>query len=332
VTRSVAVIGAGLAGLQVARRLTDAGFDVRLFEKSRGVGGRMSTRRTDRGTFDHGAQYFTARDPRFQKQVEAWRDRGAARAWAGRVVRVSRGGVVDEAREAERFVGAPRMNLVARDLLGEIPIELGVRIETVCREDEGYLLRSEAGEQYAGFDLLVCAVPPAQAVPLLAVAPGFAALAEEVRMLPCHATMLEFEAPIAVDFEGAFVEEDASESLAWIARDDSKPGRPEGTRWVLHARGEWSEAHVYDGSEEVGETLERAFAELLDAPLPPLLSRSTHRWLFARVANGLSGEVRFDPESGVGLCGDWLRGDRVEDAFLSGDHLAEAILDATAPA
>ena len=64
-----AVIGAGLAGLRVAHRLAEAGAQVRVFEKARGAGGRMSTRRTDFGAFDHGAQYFTARDPRFREQV-----------------------------------------------------------------------------------------------------------------------------------------------------------------------------------------------------------------------------------------------------------------------
>ena len=92
----VAVIGAGLAGLHAARRLHDAGAEVRVFDKARGSGGRMSTRRTDFGAFDHGAQYFTARDPRFRAQVEKWVASGAAAPWPGKVVRLAEGSPVRE--------------------------------------------------------------------------------------------------------------------------------------------------------------------------------------------------------------------------------------------
>ncbi|MCU0764322.1 MAG: FAD-dependent oxidoreductase, partial [Hydrogenophaga sp.] len=57
--RHIAVIGGGMAGVVCARTLVQAGHRVTLLEKSRGFGGRMSTRRTEFGSFDHGAQYFT---------------------------------------------------------------------------------------------------------------------------------------------------------------------------------------------------------------------------------------------------------------------------------
>ena len=66
----IIIIGAGMAGLTCARRLTYAGMDVRILDKGRGIGGRLATRRTDTGlTFDHGAQYVTARGPGFQRTV-----------------------------------------------------------------------------------------------------------------------------------------------------------------------------------------------------------------------------------------------------------------------
>lgn len=73
---SVAVIGAGFAGLTVARHLLDAGHAVHLFDKGRGAGGRMSTRRQDGHEFDHGAQFFTAREESFRRAVEEWRSTG----------------------------------------------------------------------------------------------------------------------------------------------------------------------------------------------------------------------------------------------------------------
>ena len=82
----VAVLGAGLSGLTCARRLTEQQHTVKVFEKARGPGGRMSTRRAGPLRFDHGAQYFTVRDTRFAAAVERWRAAGIVAAWEGRIV------------------------------------------------------------------------------------------------------------------------------------------------------------------------------------------------------------------------------------------------------
>ena len=79
----VAVIGAGLSGLACARLLSEAGTRVRVFDKARGPGGRMATRRQGDLRFDHGAQYFTVRDPSFRRALEQWQADGLAGALAG---------------------------------------------------------------------------------------------------------------------------------------------------------------------------------------------------------------------------------------------------------
>src|SRR5689334_18811616 len=84
--RQIAVIGAGMAGIACARTLAQAGHNVSVFDKSRGVAGRMSTRSTTFGTFDHGTQYFTVRDPRFARALET--AKGINKAWSASSVRV----------------------------------------------------------------------------------------------------------------------------------------------------------------------------------------------------------------------------------------------------
>ena len=54
-TERVAVIGAGLAGLTAAARIAAGGAAVTVYDKSRGLGGRLATRRSPQGSFDHGA-------------------------------------------------------------------------------------------------------------------------------------------------------------------------------------------------------------------------------------------------------------------------------------
>lgn len=318
-----AVIGAGLSGLRVVHRLAEAGAQVRVFEKARGAGGRMSTRRTDFGAFDHGAQYFTARDPRFREQVDAWVERGVAARWPGRVVRLAEGRVLAEESGSDRFVGAPKMNAVARDLLGSVEADFGVRIETLQRGAGGWTLRCDAGFEFGEFDVVVVAVPPAQALPLVTSSDALRAAIAGVRMWPCHATMLGFESPVEVAFDGALVE---SESIAWIARNDSKAERGKANCWVVQSQAEWSERHVEEEPATVGAQLEAEFAQVVGVDLPPVGYRATHRWLYARPANPLDGATLFDAGAGIGVCGDWTRGDRVEDAFVSAEGLVDAIL------
>ena len=67
--KSVAVIGAGMAGIGAARLLVEEGCRVVVFDKSRGLGGRCATKRWEGHSVDHGAQYFTMRDADFSQAV-----------------------------------------------------------------------------------------------------------------------------------------------------------------------------------------------------------------------------------------------------------------------
>src|SRR3990167_5715659 len=105
----IAIIGAGIAGLACARRLQLAGVSVTLIDKSRGPGGRMSTRRGEQWQCDHGAQYFTARQPLFRAEVQRWLKAGVAARWQPRLSVFGGSQVHELDPSLERFVGVPRM-------------------------------------------------------------------------------------------------------------------------------------------------------------------------------------------------------------------------------
>ncbi len=318
----VAVIGAGLAGLTAAHELVAQGISVRVFDKSRGVGGRMATRRRFPNDFDHGAQYFTARDPGFRAQVAKWEDEGVVQSWEGTIV--SLGATSDRKATTTRYVGAPRMTAAPKALAAGLEVQLSARVVALDRDAQRtWSLTTEDGLHDRGFSHVIVATPAPQAAPLLSASPSLQAAAAAIPMLPCHAAMIRFERPVEVAFDAAFV---ADPFLAWAARNRSKPGRPDGEAWVLHSTTAFSQAELETPPEELAAPLLEALAPHIGR-LPPVRSTDVHRWLLARAERFVGEPYLYDQESALGLCGDWLLGDRVECAFRSGAALARFMLE-----
>lgn len=321
----VAVVGAGIAGLTAARTLRDHGVPVTVFDKSRGPSGRMSTRRADEGEqFDHGAQYFTARDPAFRWRVEAWAQAGVVARWEARFGTLGPDGFSPEPPPGPRWVGAPRMSRIGRHLAEGLDLETGVRITELERAGHGWTLRDSGGDDRGHFDRVLLAVPAPQAVPLLSAAPALSARAASARMVACQALMLAFDAPLELPFDGVRVR---GGPLAWLARDTTKPGRPSGERWVVHATPAHSAAHLEESPESAATRLLAAFQSLTGVTATPRRAVA-HRWRFARPADDrVEGErAHFDPDLNLGMAGDWLVGARVEGAWQSGAALAGRVL------
>jgi photolyase PhrII len=321
----VAVVGAGVAGLTCARTLADHGFGVTVFDKGRGPGGRTATRRADPGlAFDHGAQYFTARDPHFVRFVEAWAERGVVAEWAGRVVRAENGAIADTGPQP-RFVGVPGMSAVAAHLAADLTVRRETRIATATRAAGGWELTADGGAGHGPFEFLVVALPAPQAAELVAPHP-LAAAASAVPMAPCWAVLAAFADRIDVPWDGAFVH---ASPLSWVARNSSKPGRPRGPDcWVLHANPVWSADHLEEPPEAVGPPLLDAFAAVTGGPRPETVFRAAHRWRYSLGSDPAGRTALFDPGVGLVVCGDWLAGGRVEGAFLSGGAAAGCVLRA----
>lgn len=319
---NIAVIGAGIAGLRLAQRLKSDGMNVQVFDKARGPSGRLSTRRSSGGSFDHGAQYFTVRSPAFAAQVDAWLEQGVVATWDARVVTMAEGRTESESDSPMRFVGAPRMSAIARHLEADLETSFGTRILSVERDGAKFLLEVERGEPLSGFDTVISAAPAPQAVSLLAASEALSEQAGQVDMLPCHALMVRFESAVECDFDAAFVR---SQDVSWAAHNASKPGREFDPSWVFHSTPQWSEAHLEASSSETCEALLRAFEQALGRRLPDVSFFSAHRWLYARPTCALADGPLWDETIGLGACGDWTLGDRVEDAFMSAESLANAI-------
>ena len=317
----VAVIGAGMAGLTCARTLADHGLEVVVFDKGGRPGGRLATREAEAGEYDHGAQYFTVRDPGFERRVASWREAGLVAQWRGRIIRADANQRAPVSATTRRFVGVPGMNSIAAHLAADLDVCSRKQVGSVTRRDGRWFLTIGAREE-GPFDSLVLAVPAPQAIPFLETLPELTRQVESVQMNPCWAVLVSFPSAIDTDFDGAFVD---GSPLSWASRNASKPGR-QTESWVLHASHEWSAEHLEDAPQLVIDALLGAFADLAQCALPRPIDLQAHLWRYALSAASLAAPCLSQQDAGIVVCGDWCSGPRVEDAFLSGSAAAGRLL------
>ena len=321
----VAVVGAGLAGLTAARILDEQGFATVVVDKGRGAGGRMSTRREGAYRFDHGAQYFTARDARFRRHVVAWRERGLIEAWRPRIAVLGEPPAFEDP-SLERYVALPGMSAVCADIATRLPdCRFEWEVATARHADAGWTLRSTTGETVSA-DALIVAIPPEQARALLGEAVAGSDL-EAMEMLPCWTVMAAFDRPLLPDHDAAFVNDGP---LSWIAGQDSRPGRDAAQAWVLHAGPDWSRENLERTPDEAGAAVLDAAMQLPIAQTVKVTASWTHRWRYARAREPLNEGALWFSERLLAIAGDWCHGSRVEGAFLSGAAAAGRILAAAA--
>ena len=321
--KRIAVIGAGLSGLIAARTLQDHGHRVTVFEKSRGRGGRAATRRAGDLQFDHGAQYFTVRDPAFYRAVAAWQERGLVEEWPlllGRLVN----GVIQASPDATpRFVAVPGMNALGKHLADGLDLRAETRVAPPRRRHDRWELTNEEDIVLGEFDIVIVAVPAPQAKAMLhSAVPALAAQAASVKHQPTWAVLLAFSESERLAHNGLFFDQGP---LSWAAENSSKPGRS-GNTWVLHASAAWTHAHLDADPKQVAEQLADWFCARTNLDRSAVRHLDAHRWRYSLVANPLDVGAFWDSDLNIGACGDWCQGARIEGAFLSGQAIAGRIL------
>lgn len=305
----IAVIGSGMTGLACARGLSDAGHGPIVFDKGRGIGGRLATRRTPDGRqFDHGAQYITATSLPFQALLKQAETTAAAAVWA-------------DGSDRPHVVGTPGMSGLAKHLGRGIEIHQGAEVTALREMNPGWSV-TVAGRAEV-FDRVVVTVPAPQLSDLLGPDHPMSREVAAVRLDPCVTLMAAFDP----DAQRPFITRaDPDAALAWIAQDSSKPDRPAPVCWVAQASAAWSAAHLDLDPDVLAALLLPMLCEELGTEARAVRYAAAHRWRYARVAVPLGRPFARDASGTLYAGGDWCLGARVEAAWTSGDAIAQDIL------
>lgn len=318
----VAVIGAGLAGLVTARELAQE-HTVTVFEKSRGVGGRMASRYAGAYRFDHGAQFFTARSRAFQRFLQPLIDSGVVANWQGDFAELQGAEIITrrEWRDSPaHYVAVPGMNALAQNLASNLDVQLNTTVTELQRENAGWLLRDDTGQELGRFDWVIVALPAAQTSRLIGEHAELGGLAADATMLGCYALMLGFAHPLPLPWQAAVVRDS---DLSWVSVNSSKPGRAAVFTLVAHSTNAWAEDHIEDDLANVQQHLVAELSRITGCDCSSADHCDLQRWRYANIDPQSGARCYYDEQMKLAACGDWFIHGRVEAAFKSARSLLQ---------
>ncbi len=320
-TKRVAVIGAGMAGLTCARVLRRAGFYVEVFEQDRIIGGRIATTRLGLTPFDHGAQYITARSTAFRAYLEELTRSAYAARWQPKQANGD-----DASLMLPWIVGTPGMSSMVRPLAEGVRLHNDRRVHTLQRSDKGWWLWFE-DETHAGpFHAVAIATPAKEAQLLVGRIPHLADPLDRVRVLPIWTVLVRLEDRV---MPAQDVFSDMSEVVRWIARNNGKPSRSSrGDHIVIQASPAWSRDAEDVEPEVIASEMWSEVCNILSLPPTRPAQISAHLWKNGLVEQSLGESFLFSSEHMVGIAGDWCLGRLAEHAFESGFGLGHSIVKA----
>lgn len=320
-TTDILIIGAGLAGLSAANDLQQAGHQVLVVDKGRGLGGRLAGRRIGDATFDHGAQFMTAREPRFKAAVADWIAAGVAEQWYSSYPGQPNG--------HPRYRGVPTMTAVAKHLAIGLDIMRATRVVTVSRQQTGWLAELDNGNRVSADKLLITSPVP-QTLELLKginiPADKYARL-EHIEYKSCIAVMAILDGPTAIEAPGAIALEEGP--IAWIS-DNLQKGVSTVPAVTIHGSGEFSAEHIDHDRTQIGQQLIDAAAQYLGSA--QVTEYQVHGWRYSKPSIVdpdpcllLSHGTDLPP---LAVAGDAFAGPRFEGAVQSGWAAAKMLMDA----
>ena len=324
--KKIAIIGAGLSGLSLANALKNRA-EIALFEKQLVVSGRMASIFDADFSFDHGAQYFTARTPEFQDFIQPMLRDGRIQPWHARCATL-KDNVISDLKDLcldePRYVGVPSMASIGQSISRGLDVRFNTQIKELNRTLNWQLI-DQNNKTYSNFDWVICTLPASQNLEILPTNFYYFHNIQAVAMHGCFAVMLGFHQAIDLPFNAAHV---VDADISWIAVNSSKPGRPENFSLVIHSSEAYSNTHKSADHEQILNDLISKTSDALGKDLSCTDFKKIDYWNFANNNSKARQPIQqplIDPQLKLAACGDWCQGGRVEGAFVSGLQMSEAL-------
>lgn len=323
--KKIAIIGAGLTGITIAQKLSSK-FSVTIFEKSRGIGGRIATKRANGFEFDHGAQFFTTREPSFKKYIEPMLADDIIKIWDARFAEFDASNIINTRTWGEDFphyVGNFRMNNICKYLSKDLDIKLNTKIKSIIA-DNNWRIFDENNTDLGIYDWVILTAPAEQTAELLPKSCKFAQAIQAIKMSACYSLMLGFTDKLNLNFDAAIIK---NADISWISANNSKPGRPPQPTLIINSTNEWANQNINAEQDWIVTHLLNEVKKVTGQNLNYASCKILQRWRFANIDHQTNQNGFIDLDKKIAAGGDWCIQGRVESAFLIGKTIAEQILN-----
>lgn len=338
----VAIVGAGLAGLVCARHLQQAGAEVVVVEKSRGLGGRLATRRLAETWADHGVRYVEPQGPLTRQLVDYMESQAILHLWTA-PLQVVPPHASPSSLDTPRYVSPVGLTAVAKALADGLFIHRGQRVVAIAPSPQGWTLTCEgiandspAPITHLHANVLALMIPAPQALALLepladrpSLVPSIQAL-RTVEFDPCITAIAAYPASTFKTAPVQALHLPDHPALSWIGVEASKQQTwpAEGAIAAVvqsSAAFAWSYLDAPELSSVGRALLEEARQFLGDDLLHPDLVQ-VHRWRYAFCRTPYPHPYLDNLAAGQLICGgDWCGDRQVEQALESGLQAAAAV-------
>jgi len=324
----IAVIGAGISGLNLARLLSDVA-EIVVFEKSDKLCGRMATHQSNGFSFDHGAQFFTAKKEAFKSFVNELESNGVVAQWNARFVELEPINI-DSKRtwddEFPHYVGIPAMNSIGQYLAKNLDVRFNQLITGIRKVESSWFVETSESE-HGPFDWVLVTIPAEQAHNILPEMFYPKMHLQDVTMQPCFALMLGYDQPKPFDWDAAFV---SKSILSWVSVNSSKPNRGDAFTIVAMTKNDWAyENFDREESSVVAEMLTE-LERISEMKLDDAAYIKLKRWKYANAFRKDEPLELIDYDAQLACCGDWCISGKIESAFMSSLVLAQKLKDVMA--
>ncbi|MEY3806055.1 MAG: hypothetical protein RIR69_867 [Actinomycetota bacterium] len=308
----VVIVGAGLSGLMAAQELVQHGHDVVVFDKGRGVGGRLATRRIDDATLDHGAQFFTVRSDEFASHVATWIDEGIVHEWC-------RGFSSDDGHP--RYVGTRGMSSIAKYLARNLDVRLNALVFSLTQRGEFFDVTLDDGSVHE-CEAVILTAPIPQSFSLM-----FSAdieMPQELRSIDYDRTLgllavLDSTTHNVPTPGGMQFPDDVFSFIG----DNTAKGVSQAPALTFHANPQWSLTYFERELDEIHALLIEAAQPWLGSAR--IVESQPKKWRFATPQTSWPEPCWSTANGRLVLAGDAFAGPKMEGAALSGLSAARAL-------
>lgn len=300
----IAIIGAGISGAYLYRKISHLPLEIDIFEKSRGVGGRMSTKKAEGFSFDHGAPFFKINDQELIQELQG----------------LSSPIAFDATKNL--FFATPQMNSLPKTLFNGKQIIFQHEISKLeLTSDRRWVLHEKTrGPLNSKYDWVICTAPARQTQSIFPDTFAQHNVLQRVQMQGCFAVLLGFNKPAASKI---FFKTPGNSIISLIMSNEEKPGRQgPGTSLVIQSTQEWANKNIENPLEEIEQSLLSEAQKLLELDLSEANYKHIHRWRYAQTLDPAGFNYLADSAQHLMACGDWCLGGGVESALQSAKSCA----------